>query len=92
MTSYDGEEGLATYVRVRPEFAVLDISMPKLSGHELAQRIRQMPSDRKVTLIAASGWGQESDRHKSAVAGFDHHLTKPIDLERLRNIFRSTGD
>lgn len=89
MTAYDGEEGLAAYLQFKPAIAVLDIGMPKLSGHEVAQHIRQLPSDRKITLIAATGWGQESDQRKTSAAGFDHHLIKPIDIERLTRILQS---
>ena len=55
-------------------------------GYEVAQRIRSQPWGSKMTLIAVTGWGQEDDKRKAKEAGFDHHLTKPIDpnaLERL---------
>jgi CheY-like chemotaxis protein len=85
-TAYDGEEGLAAFIEFEPAVAVLDIGMPKLSGHELARRIRQLPSGADATLIAATGWGQAADRRESALAGFDHHLTKPVDMEHLTHI------
>jgi DNA-binding response OmpR family regulator len=57
--------------------------MPKLSGYEVAKRLRANNS--AVLLIAITGWGQSSDRAKSAEAGFDHHLTKPVDYSELAN-------
>jgi PAS domain S-box-containing protein len=68
----------------RPQVALLDIGLPDLTGYELARRIRALPGGADILLIAATGWGQENDRQLAFEAGFDHHLTKPIDFERLR--------
>jgi CheY-like chemotaxis protein len=57
--------------------------MPELDGYEVARRIRARADGAQVSLIAVTGWGQEKDRQQSAEAGFDHHLTKPVDPERL---------
>ena len=67
-----------------PQVALLDIGLPDMTGYELARRLRALPGWGRVTLIAATGWGQEKDRELAFEAGFDHHLTKPIDLERLQ--------
>jgi len=67
-----------------PQVALLDIGLPDLTGYELARRIRAMPGGQHMLLIAATGWGQASDRQLAFEAGFDHHLTKPIDFDRLR--------
>jgi len=64
--------------------ALLDIGLPDLTGYELARRIRLLPGGKDMLLIAATGWGQASDRQLAFEAGFDHHLTKPIDFDRLR--------
>ncbi len=57
--------------------------MPKLDGYEVARRIRAQPWGRRITLVALTGWGQESDRRRSGEAGFDSHLVKPLDLDKL---------
>ena len=66
-----------------PQAALLDIGLPDMNGYDLARRLRALPEWRQVSLIAATGWGQEKDRQLAFDAGFDHHLTKPIDFERL---------
>jgi CheY-like chemotaxis protein len=55
-----------------------------MTGYELAQRLRQMPGGASRTLIATTGWGQQKDRERAFQAGFDHHLTKPIDFDLLK--------
>jgi CheY-like chemotaxis protein len=59
--------------------------MPKLNGYDVAKRIRASESKRTV-LIAITGWGQEEDKRRSAAAGFDHHLTKPVEIATLDKI------
>jgi len=67
-----------------PDMALLDIGLPDFNGYELARRLRAQQGQRRLTLIAATGWGQEKDRQLAFDAGFDHHLTKPIDFEKLQ--------
>jgi PAS domain S-box-containing protein len=84
--AHTGTDALAMAERQPPDFAVLDIGMPGLSGYEVARGIRGRPWGGAITLIAVTGWGQEDDKLKAMQAGFDHHLTKPVDpnaLERL---------
>jgi signal transduction histidine kinase len=84
--AHAGPEALAIAERQKPDFAVLDIGMPGMSGYEVARAIRSQTWGTAITLIAVTGWGQEDDKRKAKEAGFDHHLTKPIDpgaLERL---------
>jgi CheY-like chemotaxis protein len=69
-----------------PEVALLDIGMPKLDGYEVARSIRAQPWGRRITLVALTGWGQESDRRRSTEAGFDSHLVKPLDLDKLTEL------
>ena len=71
-----------------PNVALLDIGLPDYNGYELARRLRALPAGLRTTLIAATGWGQEKDRTLALAAGFDHHLTKPIDFEQLRLLLR----
>jgi CheY-like chemotaxis protein len=70
----------------RPDVVLLDIGLPQMDGYEIARRLRTMQSDSRSTLIAATGYGQESDLEKAKEAGFDHHLIKPIDANALRTI------
>jgi signal transduction histidine kinase len=79
----DGSDALQTAERHRPHIALLDIGMPFADGYEVARRIRGQPWGRDMVLIALTGWGQESDRRRSHEAGFDNHLTKPVDPDVL---------
>jgi len=81
-----GQEALQVAEQQRPSVALLDIGMPDLSGHEVARRLRQQPWGRAMTLIAATGWGQEKDVQHSMEAGFDAHLTKPLNVGRIRSL------
>lgn len=75
----DGIEAVEMYQRVQPDVVILDIGMPGLSGHEVAQRIRDLRSEPPVVLIALTGWGQKADKDRAAASGFDHHFTKPVE-------------
>jgi len=92
-TALDGEEALEKAEQFRPDVIVLDVGMPILDGYETASRIRQRPWSRDVVLIAVTGWGNDKDKLKSADAGFDVHLVKPVDattiLEALDQIDQS---
>lgn len=81
---HGGREALALARRERPNALVLDIGMPGMSGYELARQIRQEEWGREALLIAVTGWGQQEDRERSRAAGFDHHLTKPVDPDALQ--------
>ncbi len=68
---------------VGPQYVLLDIGLPGMDGHEVARRLRQEEYGRDAVLIAITGYGQEEDKRRSKEAGFDHHLTKPIDHDAL---------
>lgn len=85
-TAYDGLEAVAEAERFRPDAILLDIGLPKLNGYEAARKIREQPWGTGIVLIALTGWGQEDDRRKSAEAGFDAHIIKPIDHEALNKL------
>jgi CheY-like chemotaxis protein/two-component sensor histidine kinase len=85
--AYGGAEALNLARKLRPEVAVLDIGMPDLSGYDVARCIRREPWGERVTLIALTGWSQEKDKRRAELAGFDHHVTKPVDPERLEHLF-----
>ena len=85
-TAYDGLEALQVAGEFRPEVVLLDIGLPKIDGHEVAQRIRREPWGARVCLIAVTGWSDEADRARSRAAGFDHHLVKPLDTAHLAQL------
>jgi signal transduction histidine kinase/CheY-like chemotaxis protein len=78
-----GRAALSLAQTFRPDVALLDIGMPDLSGYEVARALRQEPWATALQLIALTGWGQDDDRRSALEAGFDHHLTKPIDTDQL---------
>lgn len=86
----DGEEALRFFESFEPQIAILDIGMPKFTGYEVAQRIRQSSKGESLSLVALTGWGQEEDRNKAKEAGFDHHLVKPVSAEALRDMLRNS--
>ena len=81
--AHDGHQALQAYAKHKPDVALLDIGMPKANGYDVARQIRSAPDGEGVLLIAITGWAQDSDRAQSRAAGFDHHLTKPIEPETL---------
>jgi signal transduction histidine kinase/ActR/RegA family two-component response regulator len=85
-TAGDGVQALETAVQFRPDIALLDIGMPKLNGYEVARQIRNQPWGRHVLMIALTGWGGADHRRQTAQAGFDHHLTKPVDPAALTRL------
>jgi CheY-like chemotaxis protein/two-component sensor histidine kinase len=90
-TAYDGLEAVQVASEFRPEVVLLDIGLPKIDGHQVAQRIRQETWGRQVCLIAVTGWSDETDRARSRAAGFDHHLVKPLDTGHLAQLLGSVG-
>ncbi|HEY8516903.1 MAG TPA: ATP-binding protein [Candidatus Binatia bacterium] len=82
----DGEEALAVARSREPTVFLLDIGLPRVDGYEVARRLRAMNGSRRPLLIALSGYASGDDRRRSLEAGFDHHLSKPVDVDRLREI------
>jgi CheY-like chemotaxis protein len=89
--AHTGKDALGTAKRVRPDVGIFDIGMPDLNGYELAERIRHEAWGSGMTLIAVTGWGQDTDRRRALAAGFDHHLTKPIEPDQLERLFSAAG-
>ena len=85
--AHSGGEAFEMAKKLRPDVCILDIGMPDLNGYELAERIRREAWGETMTLIALTGWGQESDKRRAMLAGFDHHLTKPVDPDQLERLF-----
>ncbi len=82
----DGMEAIEAAAQFRPDVAVLDIAMPKLSGYEAARIIREQPWGKHIFLIALSGLANHLDQQRTKEAGFDAHLTKPAKYERLMEV------
>ncbi len=83
--AYDGDAALQLAETFDPGIAVLDIGMPGADGYDVARAMRERRGSR-VTLVALSGWGQEGDRRRATEAGFDYHLTKPVDPSLLNDL------
>jgi signal transduction histidine kinase/FixJ family two-component response regulator len=88
---HDGAGAVQAAGDFRPDVVLLDIGLPGMNGYEAARRIRQQPWGRSMVLAALTGWGQEDDKRRSAEAGFDEHLTKPIELSALRRLLAQAG-
>lgn len=84
--AYSACEAIEAIRSFVPQVAFLDIGMPHVSGYELAAKLRAETSLTDTRLVALTGWGEEADRLRSYAAGFDMHITKPIDLETLNTI------
>jgi CheY-like chemotaxis protein/anti-sigma regulatory factor (Ser/Thr protein kinase) len=86
--AHDGVSGLALAREYRPEYLLLDIGLPRLSGYDIAARVRGDPVLKGTTIVAITGYGQLHDRARTAAVGFDHHLTKPVEFTALQEVFR----
>jgi signal transduction histidine kinase/ActR/RegA family two-component response regulator len=85
--AHDGPAALRTAAAFRPEVALLDLGLPVMDGYELAERLRtQDGADHRLHLVAVTGYGQDSDRERSAHAGFERHFVKPVDFTELANL------
>lgn len=87
--AFDGATALEEARRHRPDVVFLDIAMPKMDGYEIARRLRAGKDLSSCVLVALTGFGQESDRQLAREAGFDHHLVKPIDVEKVRKLLET---
>ena len=83
----DGLAALESIAQVIPEVIFSDISMPGMTGYDLARKIRSLPNVSEAYLVAMSGYGQLSDRQQSRESGFNEHMVKPVDISKLRDFF-----
>ena len=90
-TVYDGPSVLQAARSFEPDIVLLDIGLPGMSGYDVARQLRAEPGLSRSVLIAVTGWGSEEDRRLSREAGFDEHLTKPVDLGILDPLLRRFG-
>ncbi len=87
-TVHDGQSALEQIERLRPEIVLLDIGLPGIDGYEVARAVRARPELDDLLLVAVTGYGQEDDRRRSADAGFDEHVVKPLALEQVKALLR----
>jgi CheY-like chemotaxis protein len=85
-TAASGLEGVTKFDSFHPDVVLVDIGLPEMNGYEVARAIRSRANGTRVRLIALTGYGQPDDQQDSLEAGFDHHLTKPVDYEKLRQL------
>jgi CheY-like chemotaxis protein len=79
MTAFDGPSAISLASQISPDVVLLDIGLPGLSGLDVARKLRNLPETRSAYMVAVTGYGQVEDRERSALAGFDAHLVKPLD-------------
>jgi signal transduction histidine kinase/CheY-like chemotaxis protein len=85
-TAHDGLEAVQAAAATRPDLLLLDIGLPRMNGYEAARHIRDQPWGARLSLVALTGWGQDVDPRRSLEAGFDQHLTKPVDPATLERV------
>ena len=88
----DGVQGSEMIEFQRPDLALVDIGLPRLDGYELARRVRTQEDCRDVVLVALTGYSQSGDQAKALASGFDAHLAKPVEFDRLRRMLREIGE
>ena len=84
--AHSGRSALDTLDAFKPHALLLDIGMPEMDGYEVARQVRARPNHANTMLIALTGWGQDQDHQQSQAAGFDHHLVKPLNIDKLRDL------
>jgi CheY-like chemotaxis protein len=89
--AFDGREALEMAGEFRPDVVLMDIGLPDVNGYEVGREIRSRPWGSTITLIALTGWGTEKDKLRALEAGFDQHLTKPVDSHVLDTVLRDSG-
>ena len=79
----NGVRAIQLYKEVQPDIVFMDISMPEMNGYQLAEALRQLPAYQTVPLVAITGYSMFDDQQRSKKAGFNAHMTKPIDPRAL---------
>jgi CheY-like chemotaxis protein len=90
--AYDGPTALQATLDYRPHVVLLDIGLPGLDGYEVAKRIREQPTLKNIVLVAMTGYGNVADLRRSEEAGFNHHLVKPADFIKVKEILASVSE
>ena len=91
LVEHSSGEALKRARQESPQVCLLDIGLPEMDGKELAKRLRAQPETASSLLIAVTGYGQEKDRKQALAVGFDHHLLKPVDIEKLYSLLAGVG-
>ena len=86
---HDGAQAVEVARQQQPQLILLDIGLPTLNGYEVAKKIRQQEGGATVVLVAVTGWGQEEDKRLAVEAGFDRHLTKPVNPSAVEDLLAS---
>ena len=84
--AHDGVAALETARRFAPDLVLLDIGLPRMDGYEVARQLRGDAEFSTTTLVALTGYSDSEDRQRSAAAGFNEHVVKPVDLETLKRL------
>jgi PAS domain S-box-containing protein len=92
LAAHTGDHGIEIARTKQPDVVLCDIGLPGMSGHDVARNLREDPACRNLRLIALSGYGQAQDKQRAREAGFDGHLTKPVDMESLRESLNGRPD
>jgi signal transduction histidine kinase len=82
----DGVQAVEEAAAFRPDLILLDIGMPRMNGYEAARQIREQHWGKDMYLVAISGWGQDEDKRRATDAGFDRHVTKPVEFAHLEQL------
>ncbi len=82
----DGHQAIEMAQDFQPQVVFLDIGLPGMNGYEVARKLRETPGVERAFLVALTGWGTREDRERSSEAGFDHHLTKPADMNAVETL------
>jgi len=91
-SAFTGASALELVKHFTPDVALIDIGLPDIDGYQLARKLRGVPQLKAMTLIAQTGWGRDQDREAAKQAGFDHHLTKPINHQLLEALLLTGTD
>jgi signal transduction histidine kinase len=86
--AHDGAAGLALALATRPDVVLCDVGLPEMDGVEVCQRVHELARESRPRMVALTGWGNDEDRKRTAAAGFDHHLVKPVALDTLSEVLR----
>jgi CheY-like chemotaxis protein/two-component sensor histidine kinase len=87
--AHEGRKAIETADAYNPHIILLDIGLPGMNGYEVCETLRQRPALKNCVIIAQTGWGQKEHVERSRAAGFNHHLVKPIRMEKLQEIFQT---
>jgi CheY-like chemotaxis protein len=86
LVAHTGPDALQLARDALPQAMILDLSMPGITGDQIAREIRREPWGARVLLVAVTGWGRPEDMERASSAGFDHHLTKPVDVDCVEKL------